>query len=75
MFRPSYGPDYRLPFYVSLALNIFAFIGYAFNRFFLLYTNKKRAAKLATMSEREIQEEKTNDVRLGDKKLTFVYST
>jgi hypothetical protein len=56
-------------------LNIFAFIGYAFNRFFLLYMNKRRARKLATMTQDEVYEEMTNEVRLGDQKWTFVYST
>ena len=37
--------------------------------------NRSRARKIAQMTPEEIEEENTNDVRVGNKKLTFVYGT
>lgn len=44
-------------------------------RYLLLFINKRRAAKVARMTLEEIEEEKTAEVRMGDKKYTFVYTT
>jgi hypothetical protein len=40
----------------------------------MIYYNKKRAAIIADWTPEEIEDENTNDVRLGDKKYTFVYT-
>jgi hypothetical protein len=75
LFRAQYAPAYRLPFFVCLGVNIFAFIAYLAYRYLLLFANRRRAAKVARMSPEEIQEELTDEKRLGDKKYTFRYTT
>jgi hypothetical protein len=40
----------------------------------LIYVNKKRERIVENMTPEEIQEELTNSVRLGDKKLTFRFA-
>lgn len=75
LFRPQYAPKYRLPFYVCLGVNVFALILYAVYRYTLLAVNRRRAAKLASMTPEQQDDELSNEVRLGDKKYTFVYAT
>ncbi len=75
LFRPAYAPDYRLPFYVSLGLNVFAIVGYTAYRYGLLYVNKRRARIISTWTAEEIEQENLGDARLGDKKHTFVFCT
>ncbi|GFZ45964.1 hypothetical protein JCM24511_03697 [Saitozyma sp. JCM 24511] len=75
LFRAQYAPAYRLPFFVCLGVNIFAFLAYLAYRYLLLFANRRRAAKVARMSPEEVQEELTDEKRLGDKKYTFRYTT
>lgn len=75
LFRPQYSPDYRLPFFVCLGVNVFAFFAYLGYRYLLLAANKRRAAKIGAMTQDEINEEIVDAVRVGDKKYTFVYTT
>ena len=73
LFRAEYAPRYLPAFYASLGIIIVAFIGYAAYRFTLKSVNKRRARTIADWSEEQIEDEKINDVRYADKKLTFVY--
>jgi hypothetical protein len=75
LFRPQYAPVYRTPFYVCLGIIAFAILGYAFNRQLLIIVNKRRAAILANMTPEQLHDELTDDVRVGDKKYTFVFNT
>ena len=73
LFRAEYAPRYLPAFYASLGIIIVAFIGYAAYRFTLKFVNKRRARTIADWSEEQIEDERINDVRYADKKLTFVY--
>lgn len=75
LFRPQFSPQYKIPFYACLGIIIFAIVGYAANRQLLIQVNKRRAAKVAAMTPQELDAELTDDVRVGDKKYTFVYTT
>ncbi|KAJ9606447.1 hypothetical protein H2200_009408 [Cladophialophora chaetospira] len=73
LFRPSYAPDYLIPFYVTLAFIAVALAGYLAYRFTLAAVNKRRQAKLARMTPEEVEDEKLNPQRYGDRKYTFMY--
>ncbi|KAH8585447.1 major facilitator superfamily domain-containing protein [Bisporella sp. PMI_857] len=73
IFRPKFAPRYLTPFYIVLALNIFAIIGYSGYQLLLRNVNRSRALKLASMTQAEIQAEEEGSERLGDKKYTFQY--
>ncbi|KZT56779.1 MFS general substrate transporter [Calocera cornea HHB12733] len=73
LFQAQYGPDYRYPLQVTLGLMVVALAGYVFVHILLRLANRSRAKKLATMTPEQIEEENTSDVRVGDKKYTFVY--
>ncbi|PWN53886.1 MFS general substrate transporter [Violaceomyces palustris] len=74
LFKPRYGPRYRMPFFVCLGINIFSVAGFFCYRMLLDQVNKRRATQLYEMSEDEIIQERSGDERLGDKNLTFQYS-
>ncbi|CAK7212690.1 hypothetical protein SBRCBS47491_001552 [Sporothrix bragantina] len=74
LFRPKFQPTYHIPFYVALAMSVLGWFFYFSYRMGMIYHNKKRAAIIANWTPEEIEEENTNDVRLGDKKYTFVYT-
>ncbi len=61
------------PFYATLAFIAVALAGYLAYRFTLAAVNKRRQAKLARMTLEEIEDEKINPRRYGDKKYTFIY--
>ncbi|EJU03506.1 MFS general substrate transporter [Dacryopinax primogenitus] len=73
LFVPQYGPDYRYPLKITLILVCTSFALYIVVYILLRYTNWLRAKKLATMTADELEEENRSDVRVGDKKYTFVY--
>ncbi|KZP01749.1 MFS general substrate transporter [Calocera viscosa TUFC12733] len=73
LFQPQYGPDYRFPLKVTLALIVTSFFLYIIVNCLLRYANHLRAKKIASMTPEEIEEENKSDVRVGDKKYTFVY--
>lgn len=73
IFRSSYAPRYLIPFYITLGIIAFSLIGYIAYRFMLKEVNKFRARKLASWSSVDIENERSDEQRLGDKKYTFVY--
>ena len=73
LFRPSYAPNYLIPFYVTLGFIAVAFVGYFAYRFTLKAVNGRRQAKLDMMTLEEIENERTTDERYADKKYTFMY--
>ncbi|RFU31592.1 hypothetical protein B7463_g4711, partial [Scytalidium lignicola] len=75
IFLPKYAPTYRKPFYISLGLSTFSFVGYVGFRILLMYVNRWRAKKVTSMTLEEIEEENNGTTRLGDKKWTFQYTT
>lgn len=56
-------------------MGIFAWITYAAYRLVLLRVNRWRQRKVVSMTPEEIDEENNSDVRVGDKKRTFQYTT
>lgn len=74
LFSAKYAPRYLVPFYATLGFIAFALAGYIGYRFLLQAVNRYRARKIASWSPQEIEYERVNDTRLGDKKYTFVYS-
>ncbi|OAP55133.1 hypothetical protein AYL99_10833 [Fonsecaea erecta] len=73
LFRASYAPKYLIPFYVTLGFIAVALAGYLAYRFTLAAVNRRRQAKLASMSPEELEDERTNPRRYADKKYTFIY--
>ncbi|KAK4046566.1 hypothetical protein OIO90_006517 [Microbotryomycetes sp. JL221] len=74
LFRPAYAPRYLIPFYVSLGLNVFAFVGYGLYRMLLWYVNRVRDRRTKNWTKQDWQMEEDNDERKGDNKLTFRYT-
>lgn len=73
LFLAQYGPDYKYPLTVTLGLMVAAFFGYALLHVLLRLVNRWRAKKIANMTAAELEAENKSDVRVGDKKWTFVY--
>ncbi|KAH7013237.1 major facilitator superfamily domain-containing protein [Ilyonectria destructans] len=73
LYRPKFSPDYHVPFYTTIGFLVVAFIGYLSYRFMLAADNKRKRALLATMTDAEVENERLNDRRYADKKLTFMY--
>ncbi|OQV10578.1 hypothetical protein CLAIMM_14555 [Cladophialophora immunda] len=73
LFLSKYGPTYRWPLKVTVALVAASWVGFALYHFELRYANHYRAKCLARMTPEEIEDERTNDKRYADKKRTFVY--
>ncbi|KAJ5625310.1 hypothetical protein N7510_001619 [Penicillium lagena] len=74
LFRSQYGPTYLVPLHATLGFIAFSLVGYTAYRFTLHAVNKYRIRKMSTWSELDIENERDNEVRLGDKKYTFIYS-
>lgn len=74
LFRSEYGPTYLIPLHATLGFIAFSLVGYTAYRFMLRAVNKYRIRKMLTWSELDIENERDNDLRLGDKKYTFIYS-
>jgi len=74
LFRPSYAPQYHVPFLACLGINIFSIVGYSGYKLLLMHVNRRRARKVAAMTPEEVARELTDDVRLGDKKYTFRFA-
>jgi hypothetical protein len=74
LFRSEFGPTYLVPLHATLGFIAFSLVGYIAYRFTLRAVNKYRLRKISTWSELDIENERENDLRLGDKKYTFVYS-
>ncbi|KAH6880502.1 major facilitator superfamily domain-containing protein [Thelonectria olida] len=73
LYRSKFAPDYRLPFYVTLGCLVVAFFGYLTYRFLLVAVNKRKQSVLAHMTDEEIENERVDDTRYADKKVTFIY--
>ncbi|KAF7715437.1 MFS-type transporter [Penicillium ucsense] len=73
IFRSKYAPRYLVPFYATLGFISFALVGYIAYRIMLKRVNVYRARKIATWTLADIQAERMDNKRLGDKKYTFVY--
>ncbi|KZT58312.1 major facilitator superfamily transporter [Calocera cornea HHB12733] len=73
LFLAQYGPTYHYPLSVTLGLMVCAFALYGLTHVLLRLTNRWRAKKVANMTVEEMEEENRSDVRVGDKKYTFVY--
>ncbi|KAE9382118.1 MFS general substrate transporter [Stipitochalara longipes BDJ] len=73
LFQDKYAPRYLIPFYATLGFVATAFLGYLAYRYTLLAVNKWRARRTEGWSEAEVEEERLNEKRFGDRKLTFVY--
>jgi len=58
LFKPKYGPDYFVPFVVTLCLVLISFTGYTVFRQFLLSINADRRLQLNRWSEAEIEAER-----------------
>jgi len=58
LFQPSFGPTYRTPFFVTLALVMVSFAGYAAFRSLLIHENHARQALLASWTEEDINAER-----------------
>ena len=73
LFRKSYAPKYRLPFYVTLGLLVLSMCGYLGYIFLLKAVNRWRRRQISGWTETEREEERTGSVRYGDRKRVFVY--
>lgn len=73
LFRASYAPRYRVPFFITLGIVIVAVTGYVSYRFTLAWVNKKKQKIMAGWSHEDVMEERNNDTRYADKKVTFLY--
>lgn len=74
LFRSKYGPTYLVPLHATLGFIAFSLIGYIAYRFTLRAVNQHRARKISSWSEVDIENERNDGKRLGDKKYTFMYS-
>ena len=73
LFQSKYGPQYLIPFYVTLGFVGTALIGYISYRYTLLAVNKRRTRKMLGWTEAEKEDERLSQKRYGDKKYTFMY--
>lgn len=73
IFLPKYAPFYLFPLQLTCGLVAVGWVTFALTYVALRVINKRRAAKVVTMTSEEIEEEQLSTKRLGDKKVTFVY--
>lgn len=73
LFRASYAPGYRVPFFITLGIVVVAVAGYIAYRFTLAWVNRRKQRVLAGMSHEDVMEERNSDRRYADKKVTFIY--
>ncbi|KAJ4368507.1 hypothetical protein N0V86_009412 [Didymella sp. IMI 355093] len=73
LYKRSYAPDYRLPFYATLGFVATALLGYTAYRFALQAVNGRRKHILASRTAAEIDAERRGDIRYADRKWTFTY--
>lgn len=73
LYRPAYAPSYRVPFFATLGFIAMAFLGYISYRYTLAMVNVRKRNKIASITTRDIEIERTNDLRYSDKKWTFQY--
>ncbi|UKZ83338.1 hypothetical protein TrVFT333_011146 [Trichoderma virens FT-333] len=73
IFAAKYGPSYNTSFYVTLGIAIVALLGYTGYRFALAAANRYKKEKMAQMTPEELERERTDHTRYGDRKYTFIY--
>lgn len=73
VYSSKYAPSYHVSFYVTLGFVAASFVGYIAYRFTLAAVNRHKRSVLARMTQEEIEEERRNNARYGDKKHTFIY--
>ena len=73
IYDAKFGPHYRTSFFATLGIAIVALLGYISYRFTLAAVNRWKRGKLDMMSVEELEAERTNGERYGDKKYTFMY--
>lgn len=73
VYDAKFGPGYRTSFFVTLGIAIAALLGYTAYRFTLAAVNRRKRNKLSQMTNEEIEQERHNNERYADKKLTFIY--
>jgi predicted MFS family arabinose efflux permease len=73
LFQTKFGPGYIYPLQVTVGLMAVGWAGFAATAVALRLINRSRLKKIQRMTPAEIEEEKRSDVRVGDKKYTFVY--
>lgn len=73
LYRQRFSPEYRVPFYATIGFLVLALLGYLFCRFVLATVNRRKRTLLESMTETEIENERLDDQRYADKKLTFEY--
>ncbi|KAF7561673.1 hypothetical protein G7046_g2451 [Stylonectria norvegica] len=73
LYRKKFAPGYRVPFFATLGFLSVALLGYLAYRVLLDIVNKKKTKLLSVMTEVEIENEKHDDRRYADNKLTFLY--
>ncbi|QKX60435.1 uncharacterized protein TRUGW13939_07580 [Talaromyces rugulosus] len=73
LFQSKYAPGYIYPLQVTVGLIAVAWVGFALTSIALRLVNGQRAKKLERMTVAEMEEEQVSNVRMGDKKWTFVF--
>lgn len=73
IFDAKFGPSYQTSFYISLGIAIVSLLGYTGYRFALAAANRYKKNKLAGMTSEELERERTESTRYGDRKYTFIY--
>ena len=73
LYKDRYKPDYSLPFFATLGFVAAALLGYLSYRFTLAAVNRRKMEAMRRMTEEEIERERLDDARYGDKKRTFIY--
>jgi hypothetical protein len=69
----KFGPSYQTSFYVTLGIAIVSLLGYTGYRFGLAAANRYKRGKMAQMTVEELERERTDNTRYGDRKYTFIY--
>lgn len=74
LYQAKYKPSYHLPLTVTICLLAIPLLGYPLMRVVYIMINRKRAAKVATWTDEEVERELSDaSPRRGDQKLTFQY--
>ncbi|KAK0758742.1 hypothetical protein N5P37_008225 [Trichoderma harzianum] len=73
IFGAKFGPSYTTSFYITLGIAIIALLGYTGYRFALAAANRYKKDKMAQMTSEELERERTDHIRYGDRKYTFIY--
>ena len=60
-------------FYITLGFVAASFVGYVAYRFTLAAVNRHKRSIIAQMTPEEIEQERRDTTRYGDKKHTFIY--